>query len=88
MKKFPKWLVHLFPSRDRTFWQRFVGILLTWGLPIMVWEIIRSGVLRAPSQWPFFLTLEVAGIVVGATFYALVEHLFYRSFPKSDYQPH
>jgi hypothetical protein len=88
MKKFPKWLVHLFPSRDRTFWQRFVGILLTWGLPIMVWEIIQSGVLRAPSQWPFFLTLEVTGTVIGATFYALVEHLFYRSFPKSDYQPH
>ncbi len=85
MKKFPKWLVHLFPSRDRTFLQRFVGILLTWGLPIMVWEIIQSGVLHAPSQWPFFLTMEVAGTVVGATFYALIEHLIYRSFPKRDY---
>lgn len=88
MERFPKWIVHLLPSRERTLWQRFVGVLLTWGLPIVVWEIIQSGVLHAPSQWPFVLTMEVVGTAIGAIFYALIEHLVYRSFPKSDYQPH
>lgn len=86
MRRFPKWLIHFFPSRDRTFWQRFIGILVTWGCPIMLWEVFQSGVLKTPSDWPFFLSLELSGTVIGALFYALIEHLVYRSLPKRDLQ--
>lgn len=88
MKRFPRWLVHLFPSRNRSFWQRFIGILLTWGVPIMIWEIIASGALHTPSQWPFFLVVELIGTVIGVTFYALIEHWIYRWLPKRDYPQH
>jgi len=31
-------LWHLLPRRGLTFGQRFVGVLATWGLPILVWR--------------------------------------------------
>lgn len=84
MKTIPKWLVHLFPSRDRTFRQRFAGVLVTWGCPIILWEAFASGVFRSPSQLPFFLALELPGTVVGVTFYALIEHALYGRARKRD----
>jgi len=68
MKAFPSWLVYLFPRRDESFLQRSVGILFTCGLPIIIWEVIRSGVLRSPPQLPYFLVLELAATLVGVTF--------------------
>lgn len=78
VREFPKWLLHPFPSRDRTLWQRFVGILVTWGCPILLWEIFRSGVFREPSEWGFFLSLELPATLVGAFAFAVIEHLIYR----------
>jgi len=88
MKAFPKWLVHLFPRRDQSFRQSFIGILFTWGLPIIIWEVIQSGVLRAPAQLPYFLVLELAATLIGVTFYALIEHVCFVWLRKpEDGQP-
>jgi hypothetical protein len=86
MRTFPKWLLHLLPSRERTFGQRFIGILVTWGIPILIWETLKSGVLRTPSQWSFFLTLELPATILGVLVYTVLEHVFYRSLPKRDYR--
>jgi hypothetical protein len=86
MRGSPKWLLHLLPSRDRTLWQRFIGILVTWGCPIVVWEILRSGVFRAPSEWGFFLSLELPATIIGALCFAVIEHLVYRWLPTRDLQ--
>lgn len=88
MRRFPRWLVHLFPSRDLTFWQRFIGILVTWGCPIMIWEMLQSGVFRAPSEWPFFLSLELPATLIGVLFFAAIEHLIFRALAKQDSQSH
>jgi hypothetical protein len=84
MKKLPKWLVHLFPSRDLSFRQRFIGILFTWGLPIIIWEVIQSGVHRAPAHSPFFLALQLVATLVGVTFYAMIEHVCLISARKRE----
>ena len=52
----------------------------------MLWETFQSGVLKVPSEWSFFLSLELSGTVIGAMFYALIEHVVYRSLPKRDLQ--
>lgn len=82
MRRFPRWLVHLFPGPDLPFWQRFIGVLVTWGCPIIIWEILQSGVLSAPSQWPFFLSLELPATLIGVLFFAAVEHLIFRALRK------
>lgn len=86
MKAFPKWLVHFLPGRDQSLEQRFIGILVTWGLPIVIWEIAASGVLREPLQLPYFLVLELAGTLVGVTFFAVVEHLGFATLGKRGNQ--
>jgi len=77
MKAFPKWLVHLLPRRDQSFTQRFVGILFTWGLPLIVLETVTSGVLRSPAQLPFFMALELPATLGGVVFFAAIEHLYF-----------
>jgi hypothetical protein len=57
--------------------QRFVGILFTWGLPLIILETATSGVLRSPAQLPFFLALEVPATLGGVLFFAVIEHLFF-----------
>ncbi|PSH05744.1 MAG: hypothetical protein CXZ00_00970 [Acidobacteria bacterium] len=80
VKTLPNWLMRLLPNRDQSIRQRFVGILVLWGIPIMIWELVQSGVIRDPAKLPFILGLEVIGTVIGAFFFALVEHVIYRSF--------
>lgn len=69
-----RWLWHLLPRRGLTFAQRFVGVLATWGLPILVWEALSAGVFQSVSRWPLFLAIEVPATAVGALVVAALEH--------------
>lgn len=73
------WLWHLLPRRGLTFGQRFVGVLATWGLPILVWEAISAGVFHSAQRWPLFLTIEVPATALGALVVAVLEHTIFSS---------
>jgi hypothetical protein len=82
--KLPTWFAYFIPRRDQSFGKRYVRILFTWGVAIIVWETISSGVLKDPSLLPYFLALEVAFIITGAVFFAAVEHAFFAATRKRD----
>lgn len=84
MKASLKRFVRLLPSRDQTFRQRLIAILVTWGVPIMIWKVFRSGVLRDPTDLPFVLIVEFVGTAAGVTVYAILEHVIYRAWLMRD----
>jgi len=87
MRKLPSWLRELLPRRNQSFAGRFVAVLATWGLPMIVWEVISSGVYRSPTAWPVFLLLEVPSTLLGVLVFAALEHAYFHSSPKrSDNQ--
>ena len=75
----PKWLLRLLPRRGQSFSQRYVGILVTWGVPIVILEAFQSGAFRSPSALPFFLLLEIPATLVGALIVAALEHALFQT---------
>jgi hypothetical protein len=74
----PHWFTRLLPRRNQSFRERFVGALVLWGCPMIIWETLSSGVLHEPAALPFFLLLEIPGTLIGVLGFAVLEHLFYR----------
>jgi hypothetical protein len=85
MKAFRVYFTQLLARRDKSFRQRFTANLVIWGGPVMIFEVIQSGILRHLSEVPLFLPLGIIGTVVGAMFITIVEHFFFRGgWPRSD----
>jgi hypothetical protein len=74
----PKWILHLLPRRGQSFRQHFVGVLLTWGVPVIIIEILSARVLRTPSALPLFLLLELPATLIGVLVFTFLEHLYTR----------
>ncbi len=81
--KLPQWLDRLLPRRGQSFAQRFVGALVLWGCPMIIWETLSSGVLREPAALPYFLLLEIPGTLIGVLALAVLEHLFFRATKRA-----
>ena len=75
MSRFVNWLMH---RRGCTFRQRFVRILIITGPPLIVLEVLGSGVMREPSLLPWFILLAIPGTLLFVLLETGFEHLISR----------
>lgn len=75
MSRFVNWLMH---QRGCTFSQRYVRILIISGLPLIVLEVLGSGVMRESSLLPWFILFAIPGTLLFVLFETGFEHLISR----------
>jgi len=75
MPRFLDWLMH---RRGCTFRQRYVRILIVTGPPLIVLEVLGSGVMKEPSLLPWFILFALPGTLLFVLFETGFEHLISR----------
>ena len=69
------------PNVHQSFLRRFLGTLVFWGLPMMLFYFFWEGIFRTPVQWQLISVIVVLGIA-GSFCYTIFEHILFEDFRR------